>query len=107
MSEERLERIENQLAQLIQAISGTEQKISSMDQKISSMDQNLNAVQEDVNGLRRRIDSVEGTLLTAMRDGFKRQSDYADDLNYDLAVNERKTRRLSRRVSRLERTAEE
>jgi archaellum component FlaC len=100
MSEERLERIENQLAQLIQAISGT-------NQKISSMEQNLNAVREDVSGLRRRIDSVEGTLLTAMRDGFKRQSDYADDLNYDLAVNERKTRRLSRRVSRLERTAEE
>jgi hypothetical protein len=26
-----------------------------------------------------------------------------DDINYDLANNERKTRRLSRRVSRLER----
>jgi hypothetical protein len=71
------------------------------------MDQNLNAVREDVNSLRHRIDSVKGTLLTAIRDGFKSQSDYADDLNYDLSVNERKTRRLSRRVRRLERTAEE
>jgi septal ring factor EnvC (AmiA/AmiB activator) len=114
MSEERLERIENQLERVIQAITGMQQSIvgldqrtGSLEQKMTSMEQNLNAVREDVSGLRYRIDSVEGTLLTAMRDGFKAQSDYADDLNYDLSVNERKTRRLSRRVTRLERTGEE
>jgi hypothetical protein len=104
MSEERLERIEGQLEQVIQAITGMQR---FMDQKFASIDQNMNALREDVTSLRHRVDSVEGTMLTAMRDGFKSQSDYADDLNYDLSVNERKTRRLSRRVSRLERTAEE
>jgi hypothetical protein len=37
MSEERLERIENQLEQVIQAISGMQQNYSGMDQKISSV----------------------------------------------------------------------
>ncbi len=118
MSDERFDRIETQISELrelvqqsfvgmMQDISGMKQDITSMKQDITSMKQNANAVREDVESLRRRIDSVEGTLLIAIRDGFKAQSDYADDLNYDLSNNERKTRRLSRRVARLERANED
>jgi hypothetical protein len=38
-----------------------------------------------------------------MHDGFDAFRMYMDDLNFDLASNERMTRRLGRRVSRLER----
>jgi predicted nucleic acid-binding Zn-ribbon protein len=118
MSDERFDRIETQISELRelvqhgfvsmkQDITGIEQDITGIKQDIANMKQNANAVREDVDALRRRIDSVEGTLLVAIRDGFKAQSDYADDLNYDLSNNERKTRRLSRRVARLERASED
>jgi predicted nucleic acid-binding Zn-ribbon protein len=118
MSEARFDRIENQIGELRaivqqgftvvqQDITGIKQDITGMKQDITGMKQNISALERDVVALRQRIDSVEGTLLVALRDGFKAQSDYADDLNYDLANNERKTRRLSRRVARLERAGED
>ncbi len=132
MSDERFDRIENQLGELRtlvqqgftgvqQDISGMQQDISGMKQDISGMQQDISGMKQDISGmkqdisalerdavsLRRRIDSVEGTLLVTIRDGFQAQSDYADDLNYDLSINERKTRRLSRRVARLEKAGED
>jgi Tfp pilus assembly protein PilN len=123
MSDERFDRLENQLSQVIQSIatmqqnmatkqdlvvveqkvSGIEQKVSGIEQKVTALGNNLDAVREDVISLRHRVESNEGTLLVAIRDGFRRQEDSINDFNYDLSVNERKTRRLSRRVSRLER----
>jgi chromosome segregation ATPase len=114
MSEERLERIENQLAQVLQAIISTNSRIddletslTSLDRRIAAVEQNQEALREDVGSLRQRIDSVEGTLRLAIADGFRSQDLYYDDLNADLARNERQTRRLSRRVDRLERRNEE
>jgi hypothetical protein len=63
----------------------------------------VDALREDMTVVRHRMDSFESTILTAMNDGFNSLRNYLDDLNYDLADNERKTRRLGRRVSRLER----
>jgi uncharacterized coiled-coil protein SlyX len=103
MSDERFDRLESQLSQLIQSVAFIEQKVTTIEQKVTALGNNLDAVREDVIVLRRRVESNEGTLLVAIRDGFRRQEDSIDDLNYDLSVNERKTRRLSRRVSRLER----
>jgi hypothetical protein len=129
MSDERFDRLENQLAQVIQSIAtmqqnmatkqdlaaveqnmatkqdlaAVEQKVSGIEQKVTALANNLDAVREDVIVLRRRVESSEGVVLVAIRDGFRRQEDSINDLNYDLSVNERKTRRLSRRVSRLER----
>jgi chromosome segregation ATPase len=111
MSEERLERIENQLAQVLQAIISTNSRIddleTSLNRRIAAVEQNQEALREDVGSLRQRIDSVEGTLRLAIADGFRSQDLYYDDLNADLARNERQTRRLSRRVDRLERRNEE
>ncbi len=121
MSEVRFDRIEAQISELRefmqqgmmvmqQDITGVKQDVSELKQDVSvlkqdmtAMQQNVNALREDIGGIRQRVDSLEGTMLVAMRDGFNAFKMYMDDLNFDLASNERMTRRLSRRVSRLER----
>lgn len=111
MSEERLERIENQLAQVLEAIVGTNSRITEIETGINSrmtiLEQNQNALREDVVSLRQRIDSIEGTVRLAIVDGFRSQGLYYDDLNADLAKSERQIRRLNRRVDRLERHDED
>jgi septal ring factor EnvC (AmiA/AmiB activator) len=96
VSEERLERIEYQISQLVQTVG--------------AMQQNVNAVREDISSLRNRVDSVEGTLISAMRDGFHHLEHRIDDIDIDLAIteektedNSRKARRLNARLMRLER----
>jgi uncharacterized protein YoxC len=117
MSEERFDRLESQLTQVIQAIgnmqqnlisveqkvAGIEQKVTGIEQKVVSLEQNVNAVREDISSLRNRIDSVEGAVSVVIRGTFVAHQSFVDDLNFDLLRNERKTRRLSRRVARLER----
>jgi chromosome segregation ATPase len=110
MSEERLERIENQLGQLLQGMTAMQQNLSTMQQNQNALREsqnalrdNQNALREDVVALRHRVDSVEGTLRIAISDGFRNHDLYLDDMNADLATNERQTRRLNRRVERLER----
>ena len=118
MSEERFDRLENQLTQVIQSIatmqqhisgieqkvSGIEQKVSGIEQKVSGIEQNVNAAREDISSLRNRIDSVEGAVSVVIRGTFTAHQNFVDDLNFDLLKNERATRRLSRRVARLERS---
>jgi hypothetical protein len=88
MSEERFDRLENQLTQVIQGMT--------------VMQQNLTAMQT-------RIDSVEGTLMVAMRSGFDSLQTAINDLNVDLNVmeiqterNARKNRRINQRVTAIE-----
>lgn len=95
MSEERLERIENQLSQVIQAVG--------------TMQQNMTVMQQNMMAMQNRMDSMEGTLLTTMTGGFNSLQNYIIDLDTDLAHNERKTednarnsRRLNHRLMRLE-----
>ena len=127
MSEARFDRIDAQISELRemmlqnmqgmgamqqditvmkQDITATKQDITVMKQDITATKQNVNALSEDVLALRHRVDSIEGTVAITIKEGFESMRNYLDDLNYDLANNERKTRRLSRRVSRLERDDE-
>jgi predicted nucleic acid-binding Zn-ribbon protein len=92
MSAERFDRIESQISELREIIQ----------QNMLATQQNMNALREDIISLRQRVDSIEGTVTVVIRDGLESMRTYLDDLNYDLSNNERKTRRLSRRVSRLE-----
>jgi chromosome segregation ATPase len=137
MSEERFDRLESQLSQVIQGMGTMQQNMSDMqqniiglqqnmttmqqnmtvmqqnmatkqdlavvEQKVSAMQNNLDAAREDIGSLRRRVESNEGTIIVAIREGFRSRETLIDDINFDLVANERKTRRLSRRVSRLER----
>lgn len=103
MTEERLERIENQLGQVLQALNGVDARLTTLEQNQVVLGQNLNAAREDIGALRNRIDSVEGTVRVAIKDGFKSHDIYLDDLNVDLSATERQVRRLTRRTERLER----
>jgi archaellum component FlaC len=117
MSEERFDRLENQLTQVIQSIAtmqqhvagieqhvaGIEQHVAGIEQKVAGIEQNVNVAREDIASLRNRIDSVEGAVSVVIRSTFTAHQNFVDDLNFDLLNNERKTRRLSRRVARLER----
>jgi hypothetical protein len=110
MSEERFDRLENQLTQVIQSIATMQQNMTVMQQNMTVMqqnmtvmNQNIDAVREDVIALRQRIDSVEGSQNVIIREGFQSLMSYNDDLNYELADNARQTRLLKRRLIRLER----
>ena len=110
MSEERFDRLENQLTQVIQAIGTMQQDMGTMQQNIGTiqqnmgaMNQNIDALREDVIALRHRIDSVEGSQQIIIREGFQSLMSYNDDLNYELSDTARQTRLLKRRVIRLER----
>jgi FtsZ-binding cell division protein ZapB len=107
MSEERFDRLEGQLAQLIQAVGTMQQNIGTMQQNMGAMNQNIDALREDVIALRHRIDSVEGSQQIVIREGFQSLMSYNDDLNYELSDTARQTRLLKRRVIRLERKEKE
>ena len=107
MSEERFDRLESQLTQVIQSIGTMHQNIGTMQQNMVSMNQNIDALREDVTALRHRIDSVEGSQQIIIREGFQSLMSYNDDLNYELADTARQNRLLKRRVIRLERKDKE
>jgi chromosome segregation ATPase len=116
MSEERLERIENQLDRVVNVIDVMQQNITvlqhsmvALQQSMTVVQQNMTVVQENMTALQQRVDSMEGTLLTAMTDGFNSLQRYISDVDIDLVQNERKTednarksRRLNQRLMRLE-----
>jgi regulator of replication initiation timing len=64
MSEERFDRLEGQLTQIIQAVG-------TMQQNMGAMNQNIDALREDVISLRHRLDSVEGSQQIIIREGFQ------------------------------------
>ncbi len=119
MSEERFDRLESQLTQVIQGMTVMQQNMAVMQQNMTVMQQNM-ATKQDLadleEALRNRIDSVDGTLSMAIREGFNRLHEEITDLNIDLAIeelktenieiktesNERKVRRLNQRLFRLE-----
>jgi chromosome segregation ATPase len=110
MSEQESSRIEAQIAELRelmqQNMATTQHDMNAMQQNMNAMQQNMNAVREDVTVLRQRVESIEGTVIVAMREGFNSLHSYLDDLNYEVADNARSTRLLKRRIARLERKDE-
>ena len=96
MSEERFDRLDGQLAQLIQAIGTMQQNIGTIQQNMGAMNQNIDALREDVIALRHRIDSVEGSQQIAIHEGFQSLISHNDDLNYELSDTARQTRLLKR-----------
>lgn len=110
MSEERFNHLETQISALQQDTTALrhdtttlQQDMTAMKQDMTAMKQNMDSLREDMSSVRQRFDSFEGTILTAMREGFNSLRNYSDDLNYEVADNARATRLLKRRVARLER----
>jgi preprotein translocase subunit SecD len=104
MSEAERSRIEAQIAELRELV---QQNTATMQQNTAAMQQNMNAMREDITILRQRVDSIEGTVIVTVREGFNSLRNYLDDLNYEVADNARTTRLMKRRIARLERKDED
>jgi chromosome segregation ATPase len=115
MSEERFDRLENQLAQVIQGMTVMQQNMTSMQQNIVDIQQNMATKQDvalvqrtvsdirtDIAVLSERVDSLEATTRIGIRDSIRNQRSMINNLNYDLANQERASNRLRSRVERLE-----
>jgi FtsZ-binding cell division protein ZapB len=88
MSAERFDRLENQLAQVIEG---------------------MHVMQPNMTAMQNRIDSIEGTLLVAMRSGFESLQTSIDEIDHDLNIakvqserNARLNRKLNQRVTAIE-----
>ncbi len=110
MSEERFDRLESQLSQIIQGMGAMQQNVSVMQQDISGLQQNVSGLNSRIDSLQHRIDSVEGTVIAAITGGFDYVRREINDLNINLNENElstqanaRTTRRLNQRLTALER----
>ena len=69
----------------------------------------MSAMQANMTAMQARIDSIEGTLLIAMRSGFNSLQIAIDDIDYDLNIaevqterNARLNRKLHQRVAAIE-----
>jgi chromosome segregation ATPase len=100
--ENRMGSLEDRMGSLEDRMGGVEGRVGGLEGRFNQLAQNQDALREDIVELRHRIDSIEGTVRIAIADGFRNHDSYLDDLNIDLAANERQTRRLNRRVARLE-----
>jgi chromosome segregation ATPase len=100
-----------ELQALIRELSGKidnidsklDRSVADINNRMTVLERNQNATRDDISGLRNRVDSIDGTVRMAIADGFRQHDRYLDDLNTDLAQVERQTRRMNRRVERLER----
>ena len=108
MSAERFDRLENQLAQVIQGMTVMQQNIVDIQQNMATK-QDLALVQRTVSDIRtdiavlsERVDSLEATTRIGIRDSIRNQRSMINNLNYDLANQERVSTRLRSRVERLE-----
>jgi hypothetical protein len=82
-----------------------------MQQNMATMQQNMTTKQDlavvqqtvsDIAILSERVDVLEHPTRIGIRDSIRNQRSMINDLNYDLANNERTTGRLRGRVERLE-----
>jgi archaellum component FlaC len=94
MSEERLERIENQLGQVLQGIIGLSDRITGLEARMTRIEDRMTRIED-------RVDIMEGTLLTTMRGGFNSLRGIINDVDVDLARNEKKAEDNARQIRRL------
>ena len=122
MSEERFDRLENQLAQVIQGMTVMQQNMTVMQQNMTVMQQDIVGIKQnmatkqdvalvqrtvsdirtDIALLSERVDTLEVTTRIGIRDSIRNQRSLINNLNYDLANQERRSTRLRSRIERLE-----
>jgi chromosome segregation ATPase len=62
MSEERFDRLENQLTQIIQGMAGMQQNITGMRQDITVMQQNITGMQQNITGMQQNITGMQQNI---------------------------------------------
>jgi uncharacterized coiled-coil protein SlyX len=91
----------------LQAITGLTNRMTGMEDRMTRMEDRMTRMED-------RVDIMEGTLLTTMRGGFNSLRGNVNDIDVDLARNEKKAednarqiRRLNQRLMHLEGRTEE
>jgi chromosome segregation ATPase len=110
MSEERFDRLETQIGQVLQAIIVFDVRITELE---SRMEERMTGLENRMTGLENRMNDrmsvLETTLSATMRGGFNSLRATVNDIDIDLAKVEqraedsaRKVRRLNQRLIHLE-----
>ncbi len=115
MSEQRFDRIENQLTQVIQGMAVMQQNMTLIQQNMAVMQQNMATKQDlalvqqtvsdirtDISILGERIGNLELTTNIEVRESIRNQRFMINNTNYELANQERASVRLQSRIERLE-----
>jgi hypothetical protein len=136
MSEQRFDRIESQLTQVIQGMTAMQQGMTVMQQNMTVMQQDMTVMQQDmtvmqqnmtvmqqnmatkqdlalvqqtvsdirtdISVLSERVDNLELTTRVGIRDSIRNQRSMINNINYELANQERVSARVRSRVERLE-----
>jgi chromosome segregation ATPase len=133
MSEERFDRLESQIGQVLQAMTGMDSRINNridgLENRMTNLENHMDGLDNRMDGLESRMNDrmnglesrmndrmsiLETTLLTTMRGGFNSLRATVNDIDIDLARveqraedNARKFRRLNQRIMHLEGRTEE
>jgi hypothetical protein len=129
MSEQRFDRIESQLIQVIQGMTAMQQGMTVMQQGMTVMQQDMTVMQQnmtlmqqnmatkqdlalvqqtvsdirtDISVLSERVDNLELTTRVGIRDSIRNQRSMINNINYELANQERVSARVRSRFERLE-----
>jgi peptidoglycan hydrolase CwlO-like protein len=133
MSEERFDRLEAQISQVLQVVIGLDHRVTGLENRMTGlenrMDEFENRMNDRMTGLENRMNDrmtglenhmndrmsvLETTLSATMRGGFNSLRATVNDIDMDLAKveqkaedNARKFRRLNQRIMHLEGRTEE
>jgi chromosome segregation ATPase len=130
MSEERFDRLESQISQVLQAMTGIESRINDrmiglenrINDRMTGLENRMTGLENHMNdrmtGLENRMNDrmsvLETTISATMRGGFNSLRATVNDIDVDLAKveqraedNARKFRRLNQRIMHLEGRTEE
>jgi hypothetical protein len=108
MSEERFDRLESQLTQIIQGMTVMQQNMAVMQQNMATkqdlalVQQTVSDIRTDISILGERIGNLELTTNIEVRESIRNQRFMINNTNYELANQERASARLQSRIERLE-----
>jgi chromosome segregation ATPase len=95
MSEERFDRLENQLTQVIQGMSMMQQNMSVMQQNITGMQQDITGMQQNITGMQQNITVIQENMATKQDLALVQQT--VSDIRTDISI-------LGERIGSLELT---
>jgi uncharacterized coiled-coil protein SlyX len=108
MSEQRFDRIENQLNQIIEGMTAMQQNMAVMQQNMATkqdlalVQQTVSDIRTDISLLGERVNNLELTTGIGIHNSIRNQRSMINNINYELANQERSSDRLQSRVERLE-----
>jgi uncharacterized coiled-coil protein SlyX len=110
MSEERFDRLEAQIGQVLQVVLGLDNRVTGLENHMTGLENRMSDQMTRLeNRMNDRMSVLETTLSATMRGGFNSLRGTVNDIDIDLAKveqraedNARKFRRLNQRIMHLE-----